>query len=121
MHHIVAKALGGTDELSELLAALRRRARLRRRRAAHRAPSSRVTVSARDALAHEGESKITLEIAPGHAVNLSAAALEEGTETFTGALGDGAGKWRLRVEADNELYVASLMYSRSGHVTNLSR
>ena len=80
-----------------------------------------MTVSARDALAHEGESKITLEIAPGHAVNLSAAALEEGAEGFTGAFGDGAGKWRLHVRSDTPLHIASLLYSRTGHLTNLSR
>ena len=65
--------------------------------------SASVTLSALDALAYEGASEITLEIAPQSAVNLSAAALEEGDEAFLGAFGDGAGKWRLHVRSDAAL------------------
>ena len=37
-----------------------------------------------------------------------------------GALGDGSGKWRLRVESDHPTYVMSLLRSPTGHLTNLS-
>ncbi|MYE81924.1 MAG: leucine-rich repeat domain-containing protein [Gammaproteobacteria bacterium] len=38
----------------------------------------------------------------------------------SGALGDGVGKWRLRVESDRPIQVMSLLLSPTGHVTNLS-
>ena len=39
---------------------------------------------------------------------------------MTGALGDGAGKWRLEVEADRPILVLSLLATPTGHITNLS-
>ena len=41
-------------------------------------------------------------------------------ETLAGALGDGAGKWRLMVTSDQPLSVMSLLASAAGHLTNLS-
>ena len=61
---------------------------------------------------------------PGwRSVTLGAQALEAGGEGFDGALGDGAGKWRLIVEADGDasaLRTMSLVQNPSGHLTNLS-
>ena len=37
-----------------------------------------------------------------------------------GELGDGYGKWRLRVESDVPLVVMSLVESRDGHLVNVS-
>ena len=37
-----------------------------------------------------------------------------------GALGDGTGKWRLRVTSDQSIVVMSLLESPTGHLTNLS-
>ena len=37
-----------------------------------------------------------------------------------GALGDGKGKWRLRVESDRPVRVMSLLENPTGHLTNLS-
>ena len=51
---------------------------------------------------------------------LSAQELEAGGAEFTGALGDGVGKWRLLVESNAELVVMSLLESPSGHLANLS-
>ena len=53
---------------------------------------------------------------------LSAQELETGEgEGISGALGDGAGKWRLTVEAaDRAIQVMSLMESPTGHLSNLS-
>ena len=49
--------------------------------------------------------------APGEAVTLTAVQLEQGGGDLTGALGDGAGKWRLTVASDRPLVVMSLMES----------
>ena len=46
--------------------------------------------------------------------------LEEGAEGLEGALGDGAGKWRLEVTSDVPIHVLSLLSSPTGHLTNLS-
>ena len=62
---------------------------------------------------------VTVILAPGAAQSLSAQALESG-EGLDGALGDGNGKWRLRVEAERPILVSSLLESPGGHLSNLS-
>ena len=58
---------------------------------------------------------------PGESVRmLSAEELEAGGSGFTGALGDGVGKWQLVVRSDAALHVMSLLESPTGHLTNLS-
>lgn len=58
---------------------------------------------------------------PGESVRmLTAQQLEAGGSGFTGALGDGVGKWQLRVRSDAPLEVMSLLESPTGHLTNLS-
>ena len=56
------------------------------------------------------------------AVELTAAELESGEHDaiVSGALGDGAGKWRLRVASNRVNTVLSLLSSPGGHLTNLS-
>ena len=66
-----------------------------------------------------GEVRLTLEA--GAARLLSARALEQGGAGFTGRLGDGQGKWRLDVVAERSIRVMSLLQTRSGHLSNLSR
>lgn len=68
-------------------------------------------------LAVEGAVELTLPA--GASRRLWASALESG-EGLAGALGDGAGKWRLAVASDRPLAVMSLMRSPEGHLTNLS-
>ena len=64
---------------------------------------------------------VRLQLPAGTARTLTAVELETGNGTgLTGALGDGAGKWELTVEADRQIHVVSLMRSPSGHLTNLS-
>ncbi len=63
-------------------------------------------------------------LVPGtDAVELTAAELESGDHDAieSGALGDGTGKWRLRVASTGLTAVLSLLSSPSGHLTNLSR
>ena len=68
---------------------------------------------------------VRLTVPGGSAVELPSQALESGEAEDphlieSGALGDGSGKWRLRVEADRDVAVMSLLSSASGHLTNLS-
>ena len=65
-------------------------------------------------------SDVQLSVAAGSARTLTAADLESGAAGLQGALGDGAGKWLLTVESDQELVVISLLESPTGHLTNLS-
>ena len=53
---------------------------------------------------------------------LTALDLETGSaEGIAGALGEGAGKWRLVVEADPGIVVMSLVEDDAGHLANVSR
>ena len=61
-----------------------------------------------------------LSIEPGGVRELSAAELEAGTSGLSGALGNGHGRWRLAVSADQPLLVASLLESANGRLANLS-
>ena len=67
-----------------------------------------------------GES-VRLTLSAGAARMLSAQELEQGADGIAGQLGTGSGKWQLSVEADQPLQVMSLLYSRTGNLTNLSR
>ena len=64
--------------------------------------------------------EVRLTVPPGAARTLTAALLEAGGEDVEGALGDGAGKWRLTVASDNPVTVMSLLESATGHLANLS-
>ncbi len=58
---------------------------------------------------------------PAHgARTFDAADLEAGVGALDGALGDGAGKWRLTVSADAAIQAMSLLASPTGHLANLS-
>ena len=65
--------------------------------------------------------KVYLTLAGGAAHMLTAQELEEGGDGIRGRFGDGAGRWRLNVSADQPLQGMSLMQSATGHLTNLSR
>ncbi len=68
----------------------------------------------------ERRGPVRLTLPAGHARSISAPALEEGGTGLDGALGDGQGKWRLDIEADQDIQVMSLMESPQGHITNIS-
>ena len=79
-----------------------------------------VRISGVDDAGEAGESAVELILGSGASRSLSAQALESGEgEGLTGALGDGAGKWRLRVTADQPIQVMSLL-SSGPHLTNVS-
>ena len=58
----------------------------------------------------------------GSSRRLTSAELETGVSAAVddGALGEGVGKWRLRVESDRPIRVMSLLENPTGHLTNLS-
>ena len=64
---------------------------------------------------------VRLTLPAGAARMLSASKLEQGGTGLAGRLGDGTGKWRLWVSADNPILVMSLLELATGHLTNLSR
>ena len=63
---------------------------------------------------------VRLQLPAGETRTLSSQQLEGGDAALEGALGDGRGKWRLYVWADQPLAVMSLLESPTGHLTNLS-
>lgn len=80
-----------------------------------------VTIAGTDDAGTPGAGPVSLEIPAGASRTYSAAALETGSAPgLGGALGDGAGRWRLTVRSEQPLAAVSLLASRSGHLTNLS-
>ena len=68
-----------------------------------------------------GESEVTAAVPAGQSRTFTAAELESGDAPgLSGALGDGAGKWRLRVESEQDIVVMSLLATPTGHLANLS-
>jgi T5SS/PEP-CTERM-associated repeat protein/autotransporter-associated beta strand protein len=65
---------------------------------------------------------ISVDLAPRTAVELDALELEVGNPAkgLIGALGDGNGKWRLRISADVTIEVQGLLETPTGFLTNLS-
>ncbi len=73
-----------------------------------------------DAGAAPPEGTVTLTLPAGAAAEITAQQLEAGADHFRGRFGDGKGKWRLFIEADQDVQVMSLLESPTGHITNLS-
>ena len=63
---------------------------------------------------------VVVTVPSGGSRVVTATALESGGEDFEGALGDGEGKWRLRVSSELPVMVMNLLSSPTGHLTNLS-
>ena len=64
---------------------------------------------------------VRLTLPAGAAHTLTAEELEQGDRDISGRFGTGSGKWQLSVSADQPLDVMSLLFSRTGNLTNLSR
>ena len=84
------------------------------------AEDAEATISGVDDAGASPGSAVTVTVPAGGSRMVWAAGLESGGDGLTGALGDGAGKWRLRVTAEQPLIVMSLLSSPTGHLTNLS-
>ena len=83
------------------------------------ARETQLTVSGVDDRGLSSPGVVGLTLEPGESRTISAQELEAGTG-LDGALGAGTGKWRLLVDSDQDLRVANLMASPTGHLTNLS-
>ena len=58
---------------------------------------------------------------PPNAVDLlTAQELEAGPQGWSGAFGDGVGKWRLEIRSDARIYAMSLLEDPKGHLSSLS-
>ncbi|MDP1698840.1 MAG: ice-binding family protein [Xanthomonadaceae bacterium] len=68
-------------------------------------------------------SSVVLALAPRTAIELTAQDLEQGNvdKGMVGALGDGAGKWRMTLSADVPINAQSQLTTPSGFLTDLSR
>ena len=68
--------------------------------------------------------RLRCRIGPGEAITLSSPALEQGNSRCSGRLGDGTGKWQLRVrpESASDFWFdsMSLLLTNTGEITNLS-
>ena len=82
--------------------------------------SAEVTVTGLDDQGMSPGSDVVVIVPAGSATTLTALDLETGGPDFEGALGDGSGKWRLRVNANKPIVAMSLLSSPTGHLTNLS-
>ena len=85
--------------------------------------SASITISAVDdtgQIAPNGD--VSLALAAGHSVELSAADLEKGNADLqlTGSLGVGSGRWRLDVSSDPQVSVMSYVLTSTGFLTNMS-
>ena len=67
-----------------------------------------------------GSGRVAHTVPAGSALTFTAAELEAGGERVAGSLGDGEGKWRLRVRSEERIAVMSLLETPSGHLTNVS-
>ena len=84
------------------------------------AEPARATVAGIDDRGTSPGGPVTVKIPAGASRTVTAVELESGGDGLEGALGDGAGKWRLEVESDREITVMSLLSSPTAHLTNLS-
>ena len=79
-----------------------------------------VTIEGTDDSGASSASEVSFGIPAGKSITLPALELEKGGEGLVGRLGEGMGKWRLRVQSDRPIVVMSLLESPTGHLTNLS-
>ena len=79
-----------------------------------------VTITGIDGLRGSPGTEIRVSVPAGASRTLTASELESGGMGFDGELGDGDGKWQLRLESTETILVMSLLDSPTGHLTNLS-
>ncbi len=82
--------------------------------------TARVVIEGVDDSGRSPGEPVRVSLPAGAARNLAAWELEEGGSGLRGALGDGAGKWRLSIESDRPILAVSVLESPTRHLTNLS-
>ena len=86
----------------------------------HSIEPATVTIEGVDDRGASPGTPVVVSVPAGATRTLSATDLEAGAEGLEGALGDGRGKWRLKVSSEAPVTVMSLLRSPTGHLTNLS-
>ena len=85
------------------------------------AEAAEVTIEGIDGNGESPGTAVRLSLPARASRTLTARQLESGEgEGLEGALGDGAGKWRLLVHSEQPIRAMSLLSSPTGHLTNLS-
>ena len=85
------------------------------------AEAAQVRIEGTDDAGASSDGAVEFTLAPGASRMFTAKELESGeAQGLSGALGTGAGKWRLRVTSVQPVEVMSLLSSPTGHLTNLS-
>ena len=79
-----------------------------------------ITIEGIDDEGRSPGTRVGLSLPSAGARTLSARQLEEGDMRLSGSLGDGSGKWRLNITADQPILVVNTLESPTGHLTNLS-
>ena len=79
-----------------------------------------VVISGIDDHGQSPESGVVADVQAGATLLLNAETLEVGGSGLRGKLGDGGGKWRLKVISDDDLSVMNLLASPGSFLTNLS-
>ena len=83
--------------------------------------TAEVSIEGTDDDGEPSDGAVKFTLVAGASRTLSAKELESGeAEGLSGALGTGGGKWRLTVTAKQPIEVMSLLWSPTGHLTNLS-
>ncbi len=82
--------------------------------------TAEVSIRGMDDKGRAGSGEVQLSVNGGTAREISAHQLESGDTSLSGSLGDGAGKWRLEVESEQDIVAMSLLESPTFHLTNLS-
>ena len=85
-----------------------------------REETAEVGIAGTDDRGVAGENTVRLSIPGGGSRTVEAWELESGAAGLTGLLGDGTGKWQLKVTSPVPLVAMSLLSSPTGHLTNLS-
>ena len=119
MHDIASKAADGHRELLFFNPGSNRRQESVLRLVNDADEAEMVRITGIDDAGSEGV--VTADLPAGEAMRLTVAELENGAAPgLSGALGDGTGKWRLRIEAGPSVTAMGLLETPTGHLANLS-
>ena len=80
----------------------------------------RVSMVGTDDRGRAGVSPVSLDIPAGGSRTVGAWELESGGEGLAGMVGDGSGKWQLRLTSSAPIVAMSILRSPTGHLANLS-
>ena len=119
MHDLAPVATDGSHRVVYFNPASNRRHVSKLRLANDGEQAAAVTITGLDDRGAQSDT-VTLAVPAMSAATFTSAQLEAGGEGLAGSLGDGYGKWRLRVESDVPLAAMSLVESRDGHLVNVS-